>query len=175
MTERLREEKTLPSVFARSGSETSVRGAVLVELAIILPLLILFLVGVVNIASILWQLQVVSEAMTSGARKAANLSNDYVACSEVENEAVRAFNAYVTANGRKMGVLLSSAWVEPNVCIQQGTYDGYVRSLVSVQVQTAAADNCILCMGRYLSFIPAHLKRSFALEWTCTGSYTPCS
>ena len=150
------------------------KGAILVELSLVIPLLLLITVGVVNIASIIWQTQVVMEGMNTAVRKATNLSNDYLPCLTIENEAVQVFNTYRSAYGNRMGVNLTSSWSDPAVCIHTKVYDGYARTLIKISMNTMPVDNCVLCMGRMMSYMPITLTKQFALEWVCTGPATAC-
>ena len=116
----------------------------------------------------------INEATKVAARRAVNLSNDGVACSEVETAARNVFQTYASDYGRSMGVTLSTAWNAPDVCLTNATYDGYTRTLLRIRVTNQSTPNCVLCMMNFLRYIPISIDRSFALEWACTGVPTQC-
>ena len=145
------------------------KGAILVELSLVIPMLLLITVGVVNIASIIWQTQVVMEGMNTAVRKATNLSNDYLPCLTIENEAVQVFNTYRSTYGNRMGVNLPLVASDaPQYAFIPRVYDGYARTLIKISMNTMPVDNCVLCMGRMMSYMPITLTKQFALEWVCT-------
>jgi Flp pilus assembly protein TadG len=143
-------------------------GAILIETAIVIPFLLLVTVGVINIGSIIWQIQAIMEGARVGSRKAANLTNDSVSCVTIQNEAKQVYNQYVLDYGKSMGITLSSSWAPPQACFKNATYNGYTRTLIKVSVSTQPTNNCVLCMMNLLSYIPINISRSFVLEWGCS-------
>ena len=149
-------------------------GAFLVELALLLPFILLMVAAILNFGSSFWQFQVVMEAAQSSVRKASASSISGLSCAQVEAEAINSFNQYTETFGRSMGITLSSAWQPPTACLRLATWDGYSRTLLTVRASTQAESNCVACFVNFLRYFPLTVERTSALEWTCSGDSTPC-
>ena len=149
------------------------RGAVAIEFAITLPLLCLFLSGVINLGSMLWQLQQFSDAARHGARIAANRSNDLVAptCLNLCAMAIARSTDYINLNSLDP----SGFWDDPSSCIVSASSSGpttFTGDYIKVRIKTPGPQNCVFCYGNLLNYISISLESLFLIEGRCTGATT---
>lgn len=163
----------------RSRERTS-RGAVMVEFAIALPLLMLMLSGVANLGSMLWQIQQFSDAARHGARIAANRSNDSILgsprpCSVGTDSltfiAQQAAQSYINTNNLDP----MNWWEDPVATIVSGGWsDGATdfpnSSFIQVEISTntAVTQNCVICYSNILSYLDISVRSVFLVEGACT-------
>jgi hypothetical protein len=150
-------------------------GAVLVELALVIPVLFFIVVGVINLASIIWQIQVVYEGTKFAARKSADysLAPWPLTCHDIVEQTKSNFTSYITSYGRSMGVQMDTAWSSPTACVRESIWDTYPsqHGQIRITVNNAGASpaNCILCAFDLLSYINVTVNRTFGLELGCTS------
>lgn len=155
-------------------------GAVMIEFAIALPLLMLMISGVANLGSMLWQIQQFSDAARHGARIAANRSNDAPArsCSNLGDPNSLAYIArqasmnYINGNNLdNMGwwddpipSIVSVSWSDGATRFPQSGAANYIK----VRIQTSATTtNCVLCYGNMLSYLNVGVESLFLVEGAC--------
>ncbi len=147
-------------------------GTSMLEFAIVLPLLILLIGGVVQLGMAYHQLQVLHEALRQGARIA--VDNSPATCASLRTDAKRAARQYLQNNGLDPNytpatVNSSSApWtITPSTPSRtEGTGPGAttVRLIQMTGARNPAAQNCIFCPNRFLGRLLPSTRVSFALK-----------
>jgi Flp pilus assembly protein TadG len=145
----------------------------MLEFLISLPLLIILAIGIVDIGSFFYQMELASDAVRYGAREAARRSfdmGDTLNCSTVVDVANEKTTSYMT-NTLKIS---RQNWQIVNgtarVCSLAGTGMNQTVGLVQMEVsiQQTAAQTCLFCyLGQYASIKPRLLVNELLPEPCC--------
>lgn len=146
------------------GAHADSRGSAILETAIILPLVLLIIAGIMNFGSLEWQLQQVADSVRHGARVGANRSNVLMPCSQVVSESVMTATQCLASS--KIGTL--SWWGAPTGSVVSADWDGLNLKFVKVAASTNGSKSCLFCFSGLMDAITVSVESSFALEGNCT-------
>jgi Flp pilus assembly protein TadG len=144
------------------------RGNAIIEFLLCLPLLLLVVTGLLNLGSILWQVQLFTDAVRYGARFAATRSNFEDVCSTLTGNGQIETANYMRAQAPGAAAA-SSWWTLPASQIRRDvSWDADVAvDFVDVTIETNGSDNCLLCINNILDYIPVNLRGTFVVEDPC--------
>ena len=136
-------------------------GNAAVELAILLPFLILVNVGLVNLGTMLGRMQLLSDAARSGARYGAALSYAGVSgpasCGDVAQKAQDSARRY-----------LDNAHVQGDQFQIDSAVVAGTPKLIKVSVKNKDAKNCLLCVAGFPERYGVNTSAVFPLENDCS-------
>lgn len=167
----MNEQKLIPSPGNRRRLGRRGQGAILVELLIVFPVLLLFIVGIVELGAFLWQLQNLSDATRFGARSAAFKYDaaETVDCADVKEVAQKEANRYLedAIHGP------TGLWKITNddvVVSRIGTVPIYPH-MITVTVRATrgvGTANCLFCLNTFIRQI-ADVSSTFMVTATAPG------
>lgn len=149
-------------------SPRSEAGVALVEMAICLPFILLCIAGLVNLASILFQLQVVADAARHGARVTAHLSNFQDSCFTLELTSSLETERFLQQYALQSSHFLASMWGVPQVTRASKSWDGVAADTISVRLDSTGA-TCLFCLDGLLGSLSLSSGSTFVMERTCTA------
>jgi Flp pilus assembly protein TadG len=130
----------------------SERGAAAVELAMVLPLLVILAFGAIEIGRMVWQYQIVTKGVRDGVRY---LTRVPVTCTAVGNGGTFASSDVdIAKNLVKSGTKTASTPI----------YGGYESAVFNIQVDCRDAATLGLSGGTYMPIVRMELEVPFA-EW----------
>jgi Flp pilus assembly protein TadG len=159
--------------------QTKSSGVAILEFLISLPLLIILVVGIVDIGSFFYQMELASDAVRYGAREAARRSfgnSSNLDCPTIEDIAREKITTYMTNTlkiSRHNWELVDNT---PRICSLQGAGMNQAINLVQVRVsiQQTALGTCLFCyLGMFSSTRPILVVNEL-LPQTCNGTVSSC-
>ena len=140
-------------------------GAILVEFIITAPVFLAFAAAVIELGSVMWEIQLVHDALRHGARRASldaqNYLGDYwrtTACSDLSDKAVEESNAYIQSigfNTNRWHVAAGDAQVKiveatVNEPSQIGGSAAVPVFILSVKATMNKSETCVFCFAEYM-------------------------
>jgi Flp pilus assembly protein TadG len=145
-------------------SNRSPRGAVLVEFALCIPVLLIFAVGITNVGNLYWQAQVYASALRHGARYAAHTTFiSSPTCAALEAEARASALGVVTASGGNR----QNWFGTPVATTETQTWDGVTITFLNVDASAAMQPLCVICYERMVYIMNIKFSSSFPLRGPC--------
>lgn len=140
------------------------RGAALIELLIVIPLLLILTAGMVNIGFVLWQTQLLFDAARFGAREGvfyaeANPTN----CENADTIAQSAAERYIEES---LGQGASRWRVQASV--EEWRPSGPRVRVVQVEVSVSGDRNCLFCIERIAERVAPEIKAYSPIPPYCT-------
>lgn len=155
---------------AKTHSELNQEGNALVEFALCLPFFMIVTAGLMNLGSILWQIQAVSDAARYGARTSAHMTNfdsTTMPCSLLATRAQSDSSSYMSSAKTNSRGWWDNASGTTNAAVwgSTGQPDHMVVPYVSVTMTSGTnSDNCVLCFENVVRRMQLALSSSFAIE-----------
>ncbi len=167
----------LPSASSELSRRDQVKGAVLFEFAIIVPVLLLMVAFLFLLGRLIWQYQLLCDAARHGARTAAIESELYPDkdCSQLKDIAVTAANAYRENNSKRWA--LDLVWEEATATVGSPIVYKYTPPrgmrirMMKVTFKTKDSDNCLFCYSDAWRKLSLSATASMDLSYTsmCQG------
>ena len=139
-------------------------GVALLEFAVMLPVLMILVAGLINVGYLMWTIQVHTDAVRYGARWAGTRSNVNNDCSTLIDEGEQKAKDYIDDNNANR----FGWWNDPpefRVC--KDSYDGDVECFFEGVVETITATNCLFCYENILTYVDMHIRARFPSESWC--------
>ena len=150
--------------------QSNQQGNALVEFALCLPFFMIVTAGLMNLGSILWQIQAVSDAARYGARTSAhstNFDSSSMPCSVLASRAQSDTSAYMASARTNSRGWWDNASGTTNAAVWgvYGDADHMVVPFVSVTMTSgASSDNCVMCFENIVRRMQLALSSTFAIE-----------
>ena len=153
-------------------------GVSALEFALVLPLIVILITGVVQLGNAYHQLQVLHEALRQGARVAVDLSKPApaaVACASLSNAAKTASREYLHQSGLYPDTGITDANKMPwtisvkSIPTTARTEGGVTVYFIEMSGQkNSKVNSCLFCANGFLANVLPSSKASFAIRGTCS-------